>query len=100
MFITITYPDEISGFSMYLCGDNITCSMKNVENTYKLSDFPDDFALIDFYKALRKAVTDGVFVKNSDSAYEMTCEDVTIVADEQGNITSASVKNGYFIFGR
>ncbi len=99
MNMTLTYPDYISGYTLCFDGENIISSVNDVENIHKNKDFPDDFSFLSIYKALKKAVTDGVFSKKTDNEYEMTYAGVTVKADEQGNITSAGVDDGYIIFG-
>lgn len=99
MTVTINYPDIISGVSVTFCADTVKTSVDNVEGTHSAGDFPPNFSFMCIYNALKTAVSGGEFKRNADAAYEMTCEGVTLVADKNGNLTSASLENGFFIFG-
>ena len=99
MTVMVNYPDIISGVSMTFCADTVLTAVDNVEETHSAKDFPNDFSFLCIYNALKTAVSGGEFKRNADSAYEMTCEGVTLVADKNGNLTSASLENGFFIFG-
>ncbi|MCQ2479806.1 MAG: hypothetical protein MJ120_04115 [Clostridia bacterium] len=99
MILTITYPDIIKGLTMTFTADNVITACDNVDDTHCAEDFPNDFAFREIYNALKQGAINGGFQKNADKAYEMTCGGVTVIADDKGNITSAEVKNGFFIFG-
>lgn len=99
MILTMTYPDIINGFTITFTDDTVTTAYDNVDDTHKESAFPNDFAFREIYHALKQCAINGGFIKNADGAYEMTCEGVTVVADEKGNITSAELQSGFFIFG-
>lgn len=99
MIITFTYPDNINGFSLTFTSDAVISSVDNVDDTYTWDSFTDNFAFLSLYKALKNASLNGGFGLNKDSAYEMTDFGVTVVADKHGSVTSARVKNGFFIFG-
>ncbi len=99
MIMNMTYPDIIKEFTFAFSADTVTTTFDNVNDTYSVADFPNDFAFREIYNALRQCAVNGGFSRNSDGAIEYTGEGVTIVADEKGNITSASLKNGFFIFG-
>ena len=99
MILTMTYPDIIKGFSMTFCDDSVISAVDNIDDSHKADEFPKNFAFMSIYKALKTAAVSGGFIKNSDAAYELVCEGVTITADTGGNLTSASLKNGFFIFG-
>lgn len=99
MILTMTYPDIIKGFTMTFTNETVTTAIDNVDDTHETAEFPNDFAFREIYNALKHGAVNGGFQKNANGAFEMTCGGVTVVADEKGNITSAELKNGFFIFG-
>lgn len=99
MFITLTFPENISGLSFVFNKDTVTSSFDGVSNTYSYSDLPEEFALLKVFSTLKNAVCDGGFKKSGDSTYVAEYNGIKITADINGNIKSLTLKNGYVTFG-
>ncbi len=99
MLVAMTYPDLISGVSYTFCEDTVISSIDNIDSTYKMKDLPENFAFLKLYNAIKEITAQDSFVKKSDKAYEKLSQGVTLITDEKGNLTSASLKSGTITFG-
>lgn len=100
MALTVTYPQNISGLKFDFNADTVTASFDGVCNTYKKNELPDEFIFMNVFNLIQNAVNQGGFIRNSDSSYEATSNGIKLIADKQGNITSATLKNGYILFNK
>lgn len=98
MFLILNYPKEISGLSLYFDGKTVSSTYERAKSNHSAFDYSENFAFLNLYNAICNALTDGGFILNSDSAYELDFNGVTLIADKDGNLTSARAKNASFIF--